>query len=322
MKDRLGRDINYIRVAVTDRCNLRCRYCMPPGGVAPKSHADILRYEEIEAVLRECADLGIGRIRLTGGEPLVRKGIVGFIERVSGIPGISGINLTTNGILLAEHAAGLKSAGVAGINISLDTLDPEKYAAFTCGGDLNAVLAGIDAAVRERFDQIKLNVVVMRGLNDGELDGFLDMIRDREIYLRFIELMPIGEAKKEEGRYVSTEEILRKLPPLVREEDRQGTGPAEYYRAEGYAGTIGFIHAMSRSFCADCNRLRLTADGKLMPCLHADTEIDLKPYLRPPDPEMIRQSIVRAIQAKPEKHGMKPAEEDSRNKRFMNQVGG
>ena len=239
----MGRDISYIRVAVTDRCNLRCRYCMPPGGVAPKSHADILRYEEIEAVLRECADLGISRIRLTGGEPLVRRGIVDFIGKLRGIPGISEINLTTNGILLAEYAASLKSAGVAGINISLDTLDPEKYAAFTCGGDLNAVLAGIDAAVREQFDRIKLNVVVMRGLNDGELGSFLELIRDREIYLRFIELMPIGEAKKEEDRYVSTDEILKKLPPLVRAEDRQGNGPAEYYRAEGYAGFIGFIHA-------------------------------------------------------------------------------
>ena len=322
MKDRLGRDINYIRVAVTDRCNLRCRYCMPPEGVEPKEHADILRYEEIEAVLRECARLGINRFRLTGGEPLVRKGIVGFIERLHQMPGAPEINLTTNGILLAEYASGLKKAGVSNLNISLDTLDPLQFASFTRGGDLAAVLAGIDAAVREKFDKIKLNVVVMRGLNDGELGGFLELIWDREIYLRFIELMPIGEAKKDEDRYISTQEILEKLPPLVRVESLRGTGPAEYYQAEGYAGFIGFIHAMSRSFCSDCNRLRLTADGKLMPCLHADTEIDLKPYLRPPDREMIRQSIVQAIEAKPEKHSMELTKENSRNKRFMNQVGG
>lgn len=322
MKDRLGRDINYIRVAVTDRCNLRCRYCMPPEGVAPKGHEDILRYEEIETVLRECVKLGINRFRLTGGEPLVRKGMTGFIERLHQIPGMKEINLTTNGILLSGYAADLKKAGVSNLNISLDTLDPQKFAAFTCGGDLSAVLDGIDAAVREKFDKIKLNVVVMRGLNDCELGGFMELIRDREIYLRFIELMPIGEAKKDEGQYVSTDEIFEKLPPLVRAESQRGAGPAEYYRAEGYAGFIGFIHAMSRSFCVDCNRLRLTADGKLMPCLHADTEIDLKPCLRPPDREKIRQSIEQAIQAKPEKHGMEGQKENSRNKRFMNQVGG
>lgn len=322
MKDRLGRHINYIRVAVTDRCNLRCRYCMPPEGVEPKTHEDILRYEEIEAVLRGCVELGVNRFRLTGGEPLVRRGIVGFIERLSQISGVEEINLTTNGILLPEYAADLKSAGISNLNISLDTLDPEKYAAFTCGGDLNAVLDGIDAACREKFNKIKLNVVVMRGLNDCELDGFMELIRSRALYLRFIELMPIGEAKKEAGQYISTQEILKKLPPLVRAESETGTGPAEYYKAKGYAGFVGFIHAMSRSFCSDCNRLRLTADGKLMPCLHADTEIDLKPYLRPPDPDMIRKFIAQAIESKPEKHGMEPEKRNSRNKRFMNQVGG
>ncbi len=321
MKDHLGRNINYIRVAVTDRCNLRCRYCMPPEGVAPKKHEDILRYEEIEAVLRECVDLGINRFRLTGGEPLVRKGITGFIERLRAMPGAPEINLTTNGILLGEYAAGLKKAGVSNLNVSLDTLDPEKYAEFTCGGDLKAVLAGIEEAYRQNFDKIKLNVVVMRGFNDGELDGFMELIRRRELYLRFIELMPIGEAKKEENRYISTEEIVGKLPPLARAETESGTGPAEYYRTEGYAGFVGFIHALSRSFCGDCNRLRLTADGKLIPCLHADTEIDLKPCLRPPDREKIRQAIVRAVEAKPEKHELS-AKKTSQNTRYMNQVGG
>jgi cyclic pyranopterin phosphate synthase len=321
MKDHLGRNINYIRVAVTDRCNLRCRYCMPPEGVAPKKHEDILRYEEIEAVLRECVDLGINRFRLTGGEPLVRKGITGFIERLRAMPGAPEINLTTNGILLGEYAAGLKKAGVSNLNVSLDTLDPEKYAEFTCGGDLKAVFAGIEEAYRQNFDKIKLNVVVMRGFNDGELDGFMELIRRRELYLRFIELMPIGEAKKEENRYISTEEIIGKLPPLARAETESGTGPAEYYRAEGYAGFVGFIHTLSRSFCGDCNRLRLTADGKLMPCLHADTEIDLKPCLRPPDREKIRRAIVRAVEAKPEKHELS-AKKTSQNTRYMNQVGG
>ena len=322
MEDTFGRKLSYIRVSVTDKCNLRCRYCMPEEGVPHKLHEDILRYEMMERVLAQCAALGISRIRLTGGEPLVRKGIIGFIERLNKIPGIEEINLTTNGVLLGQYAHDLKQAGIKNINISLDTLDADKFAYITRGGDLKTVLDGIHKAYAEGFEKIKLNAVLMRGFNTDELPDFLELIRDKALYLRFIELMPIGEAGNEKDQYISAEEAMRSLPPLKEAHSEKGTGPARYYTIDGYKGYLGFINPVSNCFCGDCNRIRLTADGKLMPCLHSNLEVDLKPFLDPPDDEAIRQAILKTAMLKPQRHELEKPEDKSKNERYMFQVGG
>lgn len=282
LRDRSGRIVESLRVSVTDRCNLRCRYCMPPEGVEFIEHAEILRYEEMERLIRVAVQLGIHKVRLTGGEPLVRKGVIDFASRLAQLPGIRKLSLTTNGILLSQYAASLKEAGVAYLNISLDTLNREKFRQITRFDRLDRVLAGIQQAKAVGFSLIKVNVVSLRGFNDKELFDFVDFADAYDLVVRFIEYMPFaGNAWQHEG-FLSSQELKTRLQaryaliPL----DDDPSAPAKTYKIPGKRGCIGFISSVSESFCHLCNRLRLTADGHLRPCLHGSIEIDVKHSLR------------------------------------------
>lgn len=327
MKDQFKRDINYLRVSVTDRCNLRCVYCMPEDGVAITDHDAILSFEEILRVIKAGVKVGISKIRLTGGEPLVRKGIIDLVRDISSIPEIDDVALTTNGILLPQMAKELKDAGLNRINISLDTLNAERFEQVTRIGKLGEVWAGINAAIKEGFNPIKLNTVIMRGFNDDEIVDLARMTKDLPLHLRFIEIMPIGSTEEwSMEKHVSTREIfdilykelgiLKGVPKMV------GNGPAKYYKIPGSKGTIGFIGAISQHFCDNCNRLRLTSEGKLRPCLQSPVEIDIKNALRneASDIELVRIFRDVVIQ-KPQKHTMV---EDGwgENNRGMSQIGG
>lgn len=326
MEDRLGRKIDYLRISVTDRCNLRCVYCMPPEGVKPKAHEEILRFEEILYVAETALGLGINRFRLTGGEPLLRKGIIPFIRALAMLQGVKDISLTTNGILLSGLAGGLREAGIRRLNISLDTMSPEKYRWLTRGGDLERVLDGIDKALELGFSPVKINIVALSGINDGEWPDFARLTLDRPLHIRFIELMPIGTAGElAADNYASCQEVREKIEKEVGELAPdigiEGNGPAEYYRLPGAAGTIGFIHAVSEHFCARCNRLRLTADGKLRPCLFEKREIDLKGALRGGGGrEELKRLFRKALRLKPADY--REAAGASRSGRAMAQIGG
>ncbi|MFC2095601.1 GTP 3',8-cyclase MoaA [Candidatus Bipolaricaulota bacterium] len=278
------RRINYLRVSVTDRCNLRCRYCMPQEGIAQQSHERILRYEEIERLVRIAAKLGISHVRITGGEPLVRLGVTDLVSAIASIPEIEEVSLTTNGILLHDFAQPLAEAGLARINVSLDTLNAEKFTAHTRGGDLTAVLRGLEAAAREGLTPIKVNVVALEGFNEDEILDFARKTVTAGWHVRFIEIMPFGEASGwSEEAYLSAAAIRERIVACFGELLPQkvvGSGPARYWRIAGSEGTIGFISPISDGYCATCNRLRLTADGRLVPCLAADDEIDIRTPLR------------------------------------------
>ncbi len=326
MHDTYRREINYLRVSVTDRCNLRCIYCMPPEGVEFLPHDQILRTEEIEAVIRAATRVGIRKIRLTGGEPLVRKGIEDLVRDISNIPGIDDITLTTNGILLPFHAAALKKAGLKRVNISLDTLKAERYREITRNGNLASAWKGIQAALDAGLHPVKINTVVARGINDDEVEALARLSLDKPLHVRFIEIMPIGDGNSwAEGRFVPAEEIIERISrPIGRlhpVESVEGDGPAKYYRFEGAEGTVGFITAMSNHFCATCNRLRLTSSGGLRPCLYDSREIDLRTPLRngAGEKELV-DLIMDAIDMKPDRHHMHDGWADS--KRVMSQIGG
>jgi GTP 3',8-cyclase len=305
--DNYHRHISYLRISLTDRCNLRCIYCMPKEGISLLGHSEILSLEEIERIASAAARLGISRIRITGGEPLVRKGVIGLAGDLLKLPGIEDVSLTTNGILLTEHAAALRRAGMRRINISLDTLDAEKYKRITRGGDIQRVLDGISAARREGFSPIKINVVAMRGINDDEIQEFARLTIERPVHIRFIEFMPIDVATDwDENSFISsseTREIISRIGTL-RPVDRCGnSGPAAMYQLEGAAGQLGFISPLSNHFCDTCNRMRLTADGKLRTCLFSDHEIDLKTFLRSGvNDQSLEQTIAEAIKSKPKGH--------------------
>jgi len=328
--DPLNRPIEYLRISVTDRCNLRCIYCMPPEGVPWRPHEEILRYEEIVQVVRLAAELGIRKVRLTGGEPLVRPGLAGLIASLAGIPGIEDLSLTTNGTLLEARAAELAASGLHRVNVSLDSLNPERFARLTRGGDLDAVLRGIEAARRAGLNPVKLNTVVIRRWNDDEVALFARKTREEGWHVRFIEFMPIGR-RPDEGReawqeeLVTVEEMRRRIEeevgPLLPYAGPGGAGPARYYRLEGAEGTIGFISPVSEHFCARCNRLRLSADGRLRPCLLSDAEVDLRTILRNgAGPEEVRERIVEAICRKPAGHRL--AEGEFPHGRTMSEIGG
>ncbi|WP_283170864.1 GTP 3',8-cyclase MoaA [Curtanaerobium respiraculi] len=319
MKDTLGRTIDYLRVSLTDRCNLRCIYCMPAEGIAQVSHNDILRFDEIVEFIRVAAGLGVRRIRLTGGEPLVRKGVVGLVGEIRAIPGIEDISLTTNGILLASMAHDLKVAGLDRVNISLDTLDPEKYAAVTRGGDVKRVLEGIEAALAEGFDPVKINAVAVRSL-DQDFYEFARMSCDRPLHMRFIEYMPVGDSAGCNGSgwgpqdVVSCDDIRSQIDGAARAAGRHplvpasngsapdGGGPARYWKFPGALGTVGFISPLSNHFCSRCNRVRLTAKGGIRPCLFSDEEYPVRDALRNGSEEEVRAILIRAIGAKPDEH--------------------
>jgi cyclic pyranopterin phosphate synthase len=309
MIDQYNRNINYLRVSVTDRCNLRCRYCMPKEGLSRIGHNDILRYEEMLRVIRSGIRLGISKVRITGGEPLVRRGIVDFIARLKSIDGLTDISLTTNGVLLQQYAGDLFRAGIRRINISLDSLNREKYATITRGGDLDAVLAGIREAERVGFAPIKINTVAIKGFNDDEILSFAAHTLDKPYQVRFIELMPLGHAGADNrSHYLSNDvimDIIRQTYPLeaVNGQRHDVDGPARLYRISGGRGGIGFISPVSRHFCHACNRLRLTADGHLRACLLTDEEMDLKGPLRGGCSDAELEDLIRqAIANKPLRH--------------------
>ena len=325
-RDDFGRAINYLRVSVTDRCNLRCVYCMPEEGVEKQAHSKILRYEELALVVRAAAELGISKVRITGGEPLARLGLPDFVEMVANIPGIDDISLTTNGTLLARQAAALAEAGLQRVNISLDSLQPERFQRITRRGRLEDVWSGIAAAEATGLAPIKINMVVVRGLNDDEVADFARRTVTDGWHVRFIELMPIGANVAWAGDGVVPIPNIRsrveaELGPLEPVHGPRGNGPARYYQVSGAQGTVGFIGALSNHFCATCNRLRLTADGRLRPCLLSDQEIDLRDALRAgADLGEVRALLARAVQAKPQRHLL--GEAASPRDRTMAQIGG
>jgi cyclic pyranopterin phosphate synthase len=338
--DSFGRRIDYLRISVTDRCNLRCVYCMPPEGVEWKAPSEILTFEEIERFAAAAVREGISKIRLTGGEPLVRLGIVDHIRRLRELTGIEAIALTTNATLLPKMAGPLAAAGLTRVNISLDTLDPDVYSQVTRGGKLADALAGLDAAFAAGFDPVKINVVVVRRL-EQDLLGFAKMTFDRPVHVRFIEYMPVG-GEGEDGSgctgetggwtpedTVPTDEILQRLivegaavglgtlEGVSTDGAPGGWGPAYYYRFPGAAGTIGVISPLSHHFCAECNRLRLTADGRLRTCLFSDDELDATSVLREGSDEDVRALIRHALAIKPASHDMRIG-----TLRRMSQIGG
>jgi cyclic pyranopterin phosphate synthase len=324
ISDSFQRPINYLRISVTDRCNLRCVYCMPEEGVTLMSHADILTYEEIYTVAKVAAGLGINKVRLTGGEPLVRLGLADLVKMLASIKAIDDLSLTTNGILLAENAARLKQAGLHRVNISLDTLRPERFREITRCGELEDTLKGIAAAHAAGLEPVKINMVVMAGINDDELIDFTRKTIDDGWHVRFIEHMPVIADSPAPSRLFSVKEMRNRIETLGRLEPWKvdvGNGPAKYFRLPGARGTIGFITPVTEHFCYQCNRLRLTADGKLRPCLLSEEEIDLREALRsgaPPDE--LKQLIEKAIACKPERHYL--TEGKKRNGRPFSQVGG
>jgi len=325
-QDDFGRGINYLRVSVTDRCNLRCIYCMPDEGIDKRSHADILRYEELALIIRAAAELGICKVRVTGGEPLARLGLPDFLRMVAAIPCIDDLSLTTNGTLLARHAAALADAGLQRVNISLDTLYPDRFAQITRRGHLDDVWAGIAAAQAAGLTPIKLNVVVIRGINDDEVVAFARRTVSHGWHVRFIELMPIGANIHWTGDGVVPIPEIRALIEaqvgmLEPVHGPKGNGPARYYRLPGAKGTLGFIGALSEHFCATCNRLRLTADGRLRPCLMDAHEIDLSAPLRAgAGLETVKALLEEAIHHKPQGHRL--SESLSPQDRTMAQIGG
>jgi GTP 3',8-cyclase len=322
--DSHGRNINYLRLAVTDRCNMRCFYCMPREGIVKTEHQAILSYEELLLVARTAVELGIEKIRVTGGEPLVRAGIVGFLERLSEIPGLRHLVLTTNGMLLTDMAPSLYRAGVQRLNVSLDSLKPETFAEITRGGDLNRVLAGLDAAEEAGFPPPKINVVVMRGVNDDEIPALAELSLTRGNTVRFIEYMPAVRDHRWQRYCISGREILERISSrhTLEPMDRVAlAGPSRDYRIPGARGNIGIITAVSGHFCSDCNRIRVTSTGQAMGCLFSDARTDLIPALRPPDSAGLARALKEIVSGKPERHGI--SQEGYSHQNFtMSQIGG
>lgn len=303
--DGFQRKIDYLRLSITDRCNLRCTYCMPEDGVPKLEHADILRYEEILTIAEIVAGMGISKIRITGGEPLVRKDILTLCGSISRIPGLKSLSITTNGVLLSEYADKLRTAGIKRINISLDTLKPEKFAAITRRDCFKQVWKGIEAARMAGFSPIKINTVVLHGVNEDEVEELAALTFKFPFHVRFIEFMPFLPGSADRG-FVSASEILdrlKRIAPISRTEENCGNGPALYYQFKGAPGKIGIISPVSDHFCPTCNRLRITADGKLRTCLFSKDETDLREPLRRGLPAGRIEEIIRcAIRAKPERH--------------------
>lgn len=320
MKDQFGRTIEYLRISVTQKCSLNCIYCNPDSASAKKEDCESLTPEDFHTVVRIMADLGIRKVRLTGGEPLLRKDICEIISAISSIDQIVDLSLTTNGQNLEKMAVSLKKAGLKRINISLDSLDAGNYAFITGGGSLEKVMRGIDAAIAAGLNPVKINVVPVKGVNDREIDGLIRLAIEKPVEVRFIELMPVGAfGENNRDKIVYHSEIIRDHPELIKADPAAGTsGPAELYTIEGAKGRIGLISPMSHRFCGSCNRIRLTCDGKLKPCLGDNREVDILKMLRenPADlPERIRETIFN----KPRGHHFNEGFSSSRN---MNHIGG
>lgn len=315
MRDNNGRTIEYLRLSVTDRCNFRCRYCMGQDGVEKLSHSDILSLEELYEIAAAAVECGVKKIRLTGGEPLVRRGITDLCKKLRTIPGLEELDLTTNGSFLSEMASELKSAGVSRLNISIDTLNEDKFRAITRIGTLGDTLRGIAAAKEAGFTNTKINSVLIGGFNTDEIQDFIELTRDEPVSMRFIELMPIGEcASWDKTCFVPADIVLKACPEL---QPVNSSGVAECYQIPGYSGTVGLIRPMSHRFCSSCNRIRVTSDGKLKPCLHSSEELPLRGL----HGTALLDAIRNGINSKPKRHYLSENHRSSSIRR-MDQIGG
>lgn len=323
MRDKFGRQIDYIRISLTDRCNLRCKYCMPEEGVKLLKHEDILTYEEIIIMSKIFISLGIKNFKLTGGEPLVRRDVSQLVKSLKNIEGIGEVTMTTNGVLLEEYGSDLIEAGIDRINISLDSLNPTKYQEITGRNFLDKVFHGINLLLSKGFDKVKINTVPIKPLDENDMDRLIDLGRENPIDIRFIKMMPIGIADSSLG--YSKKEMLdlieKKLGPSRIFYGKRGNGPAEYYSFKNYMSKIGFIDAMNNNFCSQCNRIRLSATGSIKPCLYYDAGESLKPYIYSLAEDELKEKIKDIVYNKPLKHHMleNKMNEDKKN---MNQIGG
>lgn len=317
MTDSYGRQITYLRLSVTELCDLRCRYCMPEEGVCKRGHDEMLTEDEMIAAVRAAGSLGVRKVRVTGGEPLTKPNILSICRRVAAVPGIAEVDITTNALRLPDLAKPLREAGVKRVNISLDTLNAERYAFITRRGRLADAWAGIEAALSAGFDKVKLNCVLIGGFNDDEIPALAELTRRYPLDVRFIELMPMpGDTLFGEAAYIPASRVLEALPEAAPCENHDGV--ARLYRLPGAQGEIGLISPLSNHFCGECNRLRLTADGHVKPCLHSAEELCVKGL----DEDGMREVFLRAIAAKPQQHGALSAHDPSQSARTMNRIGG
>jgi cyclic pyranopterin phosphate synthase len=323
--DTWHRQVNYLRISVTDHCNLNCIYCSV-NNMLPLKHEDILSYEEIETLVRVAAEMGINKVRLTGGEPLMRPHFTTLVDMIAGIDGIDDISVTTNGILLARYADELKSAGLKRVNISLDTLKPERFKQITGHDKLKDVLAGIEAAERVGLKPVKINMVPLKDINDDEVIDFARKTIEEGWNVRYIEFMPIGTPNGDISGMVTTGEIkeaIQSLGTLEPYTGLEGNGPARYYQFSGAKGTIGFITPITEHFCQTCNRLRVTSDGNLRPCLLAREEIDIKNALRKgAGKDELKEIIQKAVNIKRKQHNLDGRLAPDTDDRPMCQIGG
>jgi cyclic pyranopterin phosphate synthase len=324
--DAFRRPITYLRVSVTDRCNLRCVYCMPEAGLPWIAKPDVLTYEEIASIVRAAASIGVRSIRLTGGEPLIRRDLERLVAMIAAIPGIDDIALSTNALLLAEQAPGLAAAGLRRVNISLDTLHEDRFTAIARRPGLSKVLAGIEAAIAAGLTPVKINCVVMRGANDDELEAFAELTRERAVHIRFIEVMPVTDnVELQRDAWVSSDEVLARLGALGALHavpNPHGNGPARTFAYDGAPGTVGVISPLAHDYCETCNRVRLSADGRLKLCLFGDNMIDLRTPLRGGGGEPAIVEILRAsMHVKPERHHLALGETASMMRAFS-EIGG
>lgn len=307
LTDSYCRQINYLRISITDMCNLRCIYCQPMEEISKKSHYEVLRYEEIIRLASLMVQLGIRRVRITGGEPLIKRNVLHLIHNLAKIELLEELSLTTNATQLAQFAFPLKNVGVDRINISLDSLNKDRYFKITGGGNLNNVLIGIEEALKASLDPLKINMVVMKGVNDNEVEAFARLTLNKPVHVRFIEFMPIGHQKVSwTGRYLPVTVLKKRLAAcfdLIPTNGLIGNGPAEYYQVNGAMGTIGFISPISNYFCSKCNRIRLTPDGQLRLCLGKEMEVDLKQPMREgASDDELKKLIIQALKHKPKWH--------------------
>ncbi len=313
MQDSFNRTIRYLRLSVTDLCNYRCAYCMAEDGVPKRAHGDVCSIEELAEIGEAAVRCGVTKIRLTGGEPLVRRGILTLCEKLRGLDGLRELALTTNGALLGDMARDLRAAGVDRLNVSLDTLRPERFRAITRRGELSDVLRGIEAAKAAGFAPLKFNTVLLGGVNDDEIADFVALTRDEDCCVRFIELMPMGVcAAFARERFLSADAVLSAAPELASAGE---DGVAELYRVPGWRGTVGLIRPISRCFCASCDRIRVTADGKLKPCLHSEQEISLRGL----HGAALEDAVRGGAAAKPERHHLSRGSDTPRG---MFEIGG
>ena len=324
--DRYNRRLNYLRISITDRCNLSCIYCIPQGIHSKLPHEEILSYEEILRLVRICVGLGISKVRVTGGEPLVRKGVFDFLANLNSINGITDVSLTTNGTGLKDRLEQIRSAGIKRINISLDTLNKHKYKKLTGFDKFDEVWEGILSALDKGFHPIKLNVVALKGMNEDELEAFAELSIKYPLHIRFIEYMPIGTSTAEKGTPLLTPEIkesIRGIGKLIPVKNSITDGPAERYRFSGAEGELGFISALSHHFCSTCNRLRLTASGQIRTCLLSDEQVDLKSPLRSGATDhQLAELIFHAAQRKPSRHQLTESDASSIVTTQMSSIGG